>query len=82
MGLRARLDFMEKKKFLTLPGIHLRLLGRPSHSLAATRCFIYCIDTVSILADMRKRVRTLFNRFVRENVTENLHLDDILLALS
>jgi hypothetical protein len=29
---RAGLDDMEKKKFLTLPGLELRLLGRPARS--------------------------------------------------
>jgi hypothetical protein len=27
----AALDDMEKRKFLTLPGLELRLLGRPAH---------------------------------------------------
>jgi hypothetical protein len=29
---RAGLDDMEKRKFLTLPGLELRLLGRPTRS--------------------------------------------------
>jgi hypothetical protein len=30
VGLRAGLDDMEKRKFLTLPGLELRPLGRPA----------------------------------------------------
>jgi hypothetical protein len=32
MGLRAGLDNVEKRKFLTLPGLELRFLGRPARS--------------------------------------------------
>jgi hypothetical protein len=32
MGPRADLDDVEKRKFLTLPGLELRPLGRPAHS--------------------------------------------------
>jgi hypothetical protein len=34
---RAGLDDMEKRKFLTLPGLELRLLGRPAHSQSLYR---------------------------------------------
>jgi hypothetical protein len=32
VDLRAGLDDLEKRKFLTLPGLELRLLGRPARS--------------------------------------------------
>jgi hypothetical protein len=32
MDLRAGLDDLEKRKFLTLPGLELRLLSRPARS--------------------------------------------------
>jgi hypothetical protein len=32
VDLRAGLDDLEKRKFLTLPGLELRRLGRPSRS--------------------------------------------------
>jgi hypothetical protein len=34
---RASLDKMEKRKFLTLPELELRLLGRPAHSQSLYR---------------------------------------------
>jgi hypothetical protein len=34
---RAGLDDMEKRKFLTLPGLELRLLGRPAPSQSLYR---------------------------------------------
>jgi hypothetical protein len=34
---RAGLDDVEKRKFLTLPGLELRSLGRPVHSYTAIR---------------------------------------------
>jgi hypothetical protein len=32
VGARVRLDNMEKRQFLTLPGLELRPLGRPARS--------------------------------------------------
>jgi hypothetical protein len=32
VGPRARLEYVEKKKSLTLPGLELRTLGRPARS--------------------------------------------------
>jgi hypothetical protein len=32
VDLRASLDDLEKRKFLTLPGLELRPLGRPARS--------------------------------------------------
>jgi hypothetical protein len=32
VDLRAGLDDLEKRKYLTLPGLELRPLGRPAHS--------------------------------------------------
>jgi hypothetical protein len=37
MDLRAGLDEVEKRKFLTLPGLELRSLGRPARSLSLYR---------------------------------------------
>jgi hypothetical protein len=34
---RAGLDVVEKRKFLTLPGLELRPLGRPAHSQSLYR---------------------------------------------
>jgi hypothetical protein len=34
MDPRARLDYMEKRKFLTLPGLEHRPLGLPARSLS------------------------------------------------
>jgi hypothetical protein len=39
VGLRAGLDDMEKRNFLTLPGHKLRPLGRPARSLC---CAVLC----------------------------------------
>jgi hypothetical protein len=33
---RARLEYLEKRKFLTLPGLELRSLGRPAHEAVVT----------------------------------------------
>jgi hypothetical protein len=35
---RAGLDDVEKRKFLTLPGLELRPLGRPARSLKTDMC--------------------------------------------
>jgi hypothetical protein len=37
VGPRAGLDDVEKRKFLTLPGLELRLLGRPARSQSLYR---------------------------------------------
>jgi hypothetical protein len=37
VGLRAGLDYMEKRKFLTLPGLEIRPLGRPARSQSLYR---------------------------------------------
>jgi hypothetical protein len=37
VGPRAGLDDVEKKKFLTLPGLELRPLGRPTRSQSLSR---------------------------------------------
>jgi hypothetical protein len=37
LDLRAGLDEMEKRKFLTLPGLEIRPLGRPSRSQSLYR---------------------------------------------
>jgi hypothetical protein len=37
MGPRAGLEYVEKKKFLTLLGLELRLLGRPARSQSLYR---------------------------------------------
>jgi hypothetical protein len=37
VGPRAGLDDMEKRKFLTLPGLKLRPLGRPARSQSLNR---------------------------------------------
>jgi hypothetical protein len=37
VGPRAGLDDVEKRKFLTLPGLELRPLGRPTHSQSLYR---------------------------------------------
>jgi hypothetical protein len=42
VGPRAGLDDMEKRKFLTLPGLELRPLGRPSRSQSLYRLRYYC----------------------------------------
>jgi hypothetical protein len=54
VGPRAGLDDVEKKKFLTLPGLELRLLGRPAHSqslyrLRYIRGHFYNLSTYGIL---------------------------------
>jgi hypothetical protein len=38
MGPRAGLDNVEKRKFLTLPGLELRLLGLPARSQSLCFC--------------------------------------------
>jgi hypothetical protein len=37
VGPRAGLDYLEKRKFLTLPGLELRPLGRPARSQSLYR---------------------------------------------
>jgi hypothetical protein len=37
MGHRTGLDDVEKRKFLTLPGLELQLLGCPPHSQSVYR---------------------------------------------
>jgi hypothetical protein len=37
VGPRVSLDEMEKRKFLTLPGLELRLLSHPAHSQSLYR---------------------------------------------
>jgi hypothetical protein len=37
VGSRAGMDEAEKRKFLTLPGLELRTLGRPAHSQSLYR---------------------------------------------
>jgi hypothetical protein len=37
MDVRAGLDEMEERKFLNLPGLELRPLGRPARSLSLYR---------------------------------------------
>jgi hypothetical protein len=37
MSLKAGLDEVEKRKFLTLPGLNLRPLGLPAYSQALSR---------------------------------------------
>jgi hypothetical protein len=41
VGLRAGLDDVEKRKFLTLPGLELRPLGRPARSQSLSRLLLY-----------------------------------------
>jgi hypothetical protein len=53
---RTGLDAVEKRKFLTLPGLELRPLGLPARSqslyqLRYTYC-IYCIYTSQLLIDL------------------------------
>jgi hypothetical protein len=40
---RAGLDDMEKRKFLTLPGLELRSLGRPAISTGSTPYIVHII---------------------------------------
>jgi hypothetical protein len=42
MGPRAGLDDVVKRKFLTLPGFELRLLGRPARSQSLYRLRYHC----------------------------------------
>jgi hypothetical protein len=37
VGRRDGLDNVEKRKFLTLPGLKLRSLGRPAHNLSVRK---------------------------------------------
>jgi hypothetical protein len=37
VDLRAGMDDLEKRKFLTLPGLELRILGRPARSKSLYR---------------------------------------------
>jgi hypothetical protein len=39
-GLRPSPDDVEKRKFLTLPGLGLRPLGRPAHSQSLSRLHV------------------------------------------
>jgi hypothetical protein len=57
---RAGLDDMEKRKFLTLLGLQLRLLGRPASSYTdyATPApmFLANCDKISIMALFRRHI--------------------------
>jgi hypothetical protein len=48
VGPRAGLDDVEKSKFLTLPGLELRLLGRPARSQSLYRLRLLEIYVLSI----------------------------------
>jgi hypothetical protein len=43
---RASLDDVEKRKFLTVPGLELRHLGRPARSQSLSRLLVYVIYAV------------------------------------
>jgi hypothetical protein len=47
MGPRTGLDDMEKRKFLTLPGLDLQPLGRAAHSLSLYR--LSCLLMINIM---------------------------------
>jgi hypothetical protein len=53
VGPRAGLDDVEKRKFLTLPGLELQFLGRPGRSQSQTGCkhllLSYVISIESVL---------------------------------
>jgi hypothetical protein len=49
MDLRAGLDDLEKEKFLTLPGLELRPLGRPAVASRYTDCAIPAPDILLYL---------------------------------
>jgi hypothetical protein len=42
MGLKAGLDDVEKRKFLTIPGLELRPVGRPARSQSLSR--LLCVS--------------------------------------
>jgi hypothetical protein len=42
VGFRTGLDDVEKRKFLTLPGLKLRPLGRPAIASRYTECISNC----------------------------------------
>jgi hypothetical protein len=62
VDLRAGLDDVEKRKFLTLPGLELRLLGRLARSQS-----LYQLRYPGLLPPEEYRIETfiLYSRFVR-----------------
>jgi hypothetical protein len=60
---RANLDDVEKKKILTLPGLELRLLGRPARSIPTT---------LSRLLKVRP-IRNLFNTTPLRRMSSQFH---------
>jgi hypothetical protein len=75
LDLRAGLDDLEKRKFLTLPGLELRPLGRPA---VASRYTDYAIPapirvrTVYIMCKITNEL-TARCHFVQEDVSYILH---------
>jgi hypothetical protein len=68
VGLRTGLDDMEKRKFLTLPGLELRPLGRPgrSQSLYRLRSSIYIYTHIFMsIWDTVNELRKIFKCSVR-----------------
>jgi hypothetical protein len=51
VDLRAGLDYFEKRKFLTLPGLELRSLGCPVRSLEVQVFIARCWETSSALVN-------------------------------
>jgi hypothetical protein len=56
VGPRAGLDVVQKRKFLTLPGLQLRSLGRPSRNILFFLLFVrwdfgYCDHYWAIVSD-------------------------------
>jgi hypothetical protein len=74
VDLRVGLDVVEKRKFLTQPGLHLRSLGRPAHSqpLYPLRCpGNHCLDVCllrSCLASVNtKRLNNYYSRLLLDH---------------
>jgi hypothetical protein len=56
MDPRVGLDDVEKRKFLTLPGLELRSLGRP----ALSQCMVDIFREITVRAIDGKKRNTLF----------------------
>jgi hypothetical protein len=60
VGPRAGLDDVEKRKFLTLPGIELRRLGRPARNQSLDEMGVasstHCREALTNIEVLRERV--------------------------
>jgi hypothetical protein len=65
MGPRADLDDVEKRKFLALPGLELRSLGRPARPVKILHSELNCFDYLYLFKKLRSVLlkRNIFSKY-------------------